>query len=81
MLRHLLSHTDYSYIRLKNLELNYSFPKSWIKKMNISSCQLYVNGTNLFTFSGVDKRRDPETGGQNVYPIVRRYNFGMRLSF
>ena len=75
------TYTDYSYIRLKNLELNYSFPKSWIKKMNISSCQLYVNGTNLFTFSGVDKRRDPETGGQNVYPIVRRYNFGMRLSF
>lgn len=75
------SYTNHSYLRLKNLEVNYSFPKEWIKKMNISSCQLYVNGNNLFTISGVDDRRDPETGGGDVYPIVRRYNVGVRLSF
>ncbi|RGD82535.1 MULTISPECIES: SusC/RagA family TonB-linked outer membrane protein [Bacteroides] len=75
------SYTNHSYLRLKNLEVNYAFPKEWIKKMNISSCQLYVNGNNLFTISGVDDRRDPETGGGSVYPIVRRYNVGVRLSF
>lgn len=75
------TYTNYSYLRLKNLELSYSLPKTFIKKLNISSCQVYVNGNNLFTISNVDKRRDPETGSGSVYPIVRRYNVGMRLSF
>lgn len=75
------SYTDHSYLRLKNIEVNYTFPKTWIKKMNISSCQLYANCNNLFTLSNVDKRRDPETGSGSVYPIVRRYNMGVRLSF
>ena len=75
------TYTNYSYLRLKNFEISYSLPKSLIKKLNISSCQLYVNGNNLFTISNVDKRRDPETGSSSVYPIVRRYNAGVRLSF
>lgn len=75
------SYTNHSYLRLKNLEINYAFPKKWIKKMSISSCQVYVNGNNLFTISNVDSRRDPETGSSSVYPIVKRYNIGVRLSF
>ena len=72
---------DASYLRLKNLEVNYAFPKEWVKRMNITSCQLYVNGNNLFTISSTDDRRDPETSSSTVYPIVRRYNVGVRLSF
>lgn len=75
------SYTDHSYLRLKNLEVNYAFPKSWIKSMHIASCQLYVNGNNLFTISKTDNRRDPETQNSQVYPIVKRYNVGVRLSF
>lgn len=75
------TYVNHSYLRLKNLEVNYAFPKKWIKKLNISSCQLYVNGNNLFTLSSIDSRRDPETGGGSVYPIVKRYNVGVRLSF
>ena len=75
------TYTNHSYIRLKNLEINYSLPKSLIKKFGLTKCQIYVNGNNLFTISGVDYRRDPETSGQSVYPIVKRYNVGARLSF
>lgn len=75
------SYTNHSYLRLKNLEVNYAFPKEWVKRMNITSCQLYVNGNNLFTISSTDDRRDPETSSSTVYPIVRRYNVGVRLSF
>lgn len=74
-------YTDHSYLRLKNLEVNYAFPTQWLKTMNVSSCQVYVNGSNLFTLSSVDDRRDPETAGASVYPIVKRYNVGVRLSF
>lgn len=75
------TYTNHSYLRLKNLEINYSLPKQWIKVAGLSKCQIYVNGNNLFTISKVDKRRDPETGSGSVYPIVRRFNVGARLSF
>lgn len=75
------SYTDHSYIRLKNVELNYRIPKKYLEKIHISNCQFYVNGNNLITFTKSDDRRDPETANAQVYPIVRRYNVGMRLTF
>lgn len=75
------SYTDHAYVRLKNVELNYKVPKKFLKRMHISGCQFYVNGNNLLTFTKADPRRDPETANSTVYPIVRRYNVGMRLSF
>lgn len=72
---------DYSYLRLKNVELSYQFPKKWIKPMAMSRLQVYVNGNNLWTWSKVDDRRDPETSSQSAYPIVKRYNFGARVTF
>ncbi len=74
-------YSNHSYLRLKNLEVNYVLPKAWTNKLQISRCQLYVNATNLFTISNNDKRRDPETASHSVYPIVKRYNFGARVTF
>ncbi len=73
------TYTNHSYLRLKNLEVNYSFPKRWLKPMHLTKLQVYVNGSNLLTFSKGDSRRDPEHSGQNVYPLVKRYNIGFRL--
>ncbi len=75
------TYVNHSYLRLKNLEISYSIPKKYIKKVGLSNCQVYVNGNNLFTISNIDKRRDPETGSASVYPIVRRYNVGTRITF
>lgn len=75
------SYTDHSYLRLKTLELNYQLPDRWAKKMRMSKMQVYVNGNNLLTFTRGDSRRDPEHGGQTVYPMIRRYNVGFRLGF
>ncbi|MFA6832139.1 MAG: TonB-dependent receptor [Bacteroidaceae bacterium] len=75
------TYKNYSFLRLKNVEISYQFPKNWIKGLSLSRLQLYVNGTNLWTLTSVDDRRDPETSGANVYPIVKRYNFGARLTF
>ena len=72
---------NYSYLRLKNLELNYRFPKRLLAPLSISSCQLYIKGNNLFTISGVDERVDPETGAASNYPIVRTYTIGARIAF
>lgn len=69
------------YVRLKNAEIAYSFPIKMIKKIGLSKLQIYANGNNLFTFTSLDKRLDPETADTSVYPLVRRYNFGVRLTF
>jgi len=75
------SYTNHSYLRLKNVEFSYSLPKKVIRKAKMSNLQFYVNGNNLLTFSPCDDRRDPETASSNVYPIVRRYNMGLRVTF
>lgn len=74
-------YSNYSYLRLKNVELAYSFPKKLLSKVKMSNLQVYVNGNNLLTFWKGDKRVDPETGGVGSYPIVRTYTFGLRVSF
>ena len=73
------TYTNHAYLRLKNLEVNYEIPKRWLQPVHLTKLQIYVNGTNLLTFSKGDSRRDPEHSGQNVYPMVRRYNIGFRL--
>ena len=80
---------DYSYYRLKNVEMSYTLPKKWQRAVGMSNCQLYANGNNLITWWKGDKRIDPELANSdgavnenaNVYPIVRSYTFGVRFSF
>lgn len=74
-------YSDYSYIRLKNMEIGYTLPKKWLSEAHISNLQVYMNGNNLLTFWKGDKRVDPETGGVGSYPIVRTYTLGLRVSF
>lgn len=71
---------NFSYIRLKNLEVAYQFSKKIISPLKVSSLQLYVTGNNLLTFWDGDDRIDPE-GNQTGYPILRSVTGGVRLSF
>jgi TonB-linked SusC/RagA family outer membrane protein len=73
------TYTDHSYLRLKNMEVNYTFPQRWLQPVHLNKLQVYINGTNLLTLTRGDSRRDPEHGGQNIYPMVKRYNIGFRL--
>ena len=71
---------NFSYLRLKNVEVSYQLPKRCLTPMRISSLQVYVTGNNLLTFWGGDNRIDPE-GNQTGYPILRSVTSGIRLSF
>ena len=51
-----------SFIRLKNMEIGYTLPKSLTSKTFIKSFRFYVSGSNLFTFAPFDMW-DPEKGG------------------
>lgn len=75
---------DASYIRLKNVEIGYTFRK--IPRIpQIGSLRLYATGYNLLTFSKF-KANDPESSGAAYgtfmkYPMTRVYNFGIKVNF
>ncbi|MDL2212344.1 TonB-dependent receptor [Bacteroides sp. OttesenSCG-928-D19] len=71
-----------SYIKLKTLQLGYTFPKNWIKKAYINNLRLFVSAENLLTitdYPGVD----PEIGGSGFtsYPIPRTFSGGINITF
>ncbi len=70
---------DASYIRLKSVELSYTVPRS--ERFGLVRLQFYANGNNLFTWTDLDSRMDPESAGAGVYPLVKRYNLGVRATF
>lgn len=70
-----------SFIRLKQVELGYTLPEKWMRKIYVSNLRLYLSGTNLLTFSKF-KLWDPEMAGNGLgYPIQKTYNIGLQLSF
>lgn len=75
---------DASYLRMKNLQVNYTIPKKITGKFGISNLKLYVNGQNLFTFSKM-KDFDPEKNINGVnfyeYPTVKMYTAGINVTF
>ena len=75
---------DASFLRLKNLMLSYSLPKTLLKKTGvIRGLRVYAQGQNLLTFTNFSGL-DPE-GTSNVYaaqyPRSRQYTFGLDLMF
>jgi TonB-linked SusC/RagA family outer membrane protein len=75
---------DGSYVRLKNLQLVYSVPSTFAKRLGLSNARVYVSGTNLLTFSKMnDWNLDPEaeSGRAIYYPQTSLYTFGLNLNF
>jgi TonB-linked SusC/RagA family outer membrane protein len=78
---------DGSYLRLKNLQLGYTLPERIVKKLEVKSLRIFLQGVNLFTitrYSGLD----PELGGSDLafgidygnYPNVKQLIFGVNLT-
>lgn len=76
---------DASYLRLKNLQVGYTFPQSLTQKIGIQNLRLYFSGENLATLTKMTSLFDPETIGENqtgnVYPLQRTYSFGLSVTF
>ena len=70
-----------SYLKLKYLQIGYSFPKTWVEKIYVNNLRVFASGENLATitnFPGID----PEMGsGINVYPSARQLSFGVNVTF
>lgn len=80
---------DGSYVRIRQIELGYTLPASFLSKARISNARIFVSLNNYFTFTnypGVD----PVAGSDNVqslgidrgvYPIAKKVMTGVSLSF
>lgn len=73
---------DMSFLRLKNIELGYNFPRSWVTKAGVRDCRLFVRGSNLLTFSKF-KLWDPEleTTDGLKYPQMKSVSVGLNIYF
>ena len=75
-----------SFLRLKNVQLGYTLPKSLVQKVGLQHARVYLSGQNLLSFNSFYKGWDPEneisTGdAPNYYPITAIYSFGFNLKF
>lgn len=75
---------DASFLRIKNITVGYTIPKSITKKIGFENIRVYVSGDNLHTFNKFYKGWDPEneigTGdAPSFYPIVSVYSFGFNF--
>jgi len=75
---------DAAYLRLKNLELGYTFKNVQLtKKTGFDRLRIYANGMNLYTWDKIGGAFDPETpsGRGNNYPQQKVYNLGLSVDF
>jgi TonB-linked SusC/RagA family outer membrane protein len=77
---------DASYLRLKNLEVGYTLPRSFSQKLRMQNFRINLSGQNLLTACR-QYAWDPEVSranGSNArgkYPVSRIYNIGVRVNF
>jgi len=72
---------DGSYLRLKTVQIAYTFKERWVKAMGINSLRLYLNGDNLILWSKLPDDREANMGNSTAYPTVRRLNLGINVIF
>jgi TonB-linked SusC/RagA family outer membrane protein len=76
------------YIRLRNVQLGFNFPKSVTSSLRMQTLRLYANAQNPLTLTKY-KGFSPEVGGTptfagidlNVYPLTAIYNLGVNIGF
>ena len=74
-----------AYLRIKNITIGYTLPKSLTQKLNIDRVRFFISGENIAEWSEVSKYFDPEAvtddGWGYQYPFQRKYSFGVNIDF
>jgi TonB-linked SusC/RagA family outer membrane protein len=69
--------TDASFIRLRNVSLNYKLPSNIIPGMNAN---IYLQGQNILTFTKY-KGADPDQAQPGYLPFLKQFTLGVKLGF
>ena len=75
-----------NYLRISNVTLGYTLPKTWTQKAFIQKLRAYVSVDNLYTFTASDfVGYNPETSANGViawqYPATCTFIGGIQLTF
>lgn len=70
-----------AYIRLKNLQIGYTLPKSWTNKASLEKVRIFFSADNLWTGTKINDNFDPEALYQNgmTYPLSRTLSCGINV--
>ena len=75
---------DGSYIRLKNIEIAYTFTQPWVHKIGVKDLKLFVSGNNLWLWTRMPDDRESNFssngGATGAYPTMKRINFGLKFN-
>lgn len=74
---------DASYLAIRNVNVSYTLPKAWLKKVDISNARLFVTGENLSLFSkrkGLNPSESFDGVNSNIYPQSRSISVGINFS-
>lgn len=76
-----------AYIRLKNLQVGYSLPKSLIHKIGLEKVRIFFSGDNLWCGTKLNKNFDPELIGKSdwgnngmAYPLSYTLSCGINIT-
>jgi len=78
-----------SYVRIRNIQLGYAFPKSTFGTLGVSNARVYISGQNLLTLTGY-KGLDPDIQGNGIlergfdvgnWPPSRVFSAGVQFDF
>lgn len=80
---------DGSYFKIKQIQLGYTLPKSWLNKVYIGNMRLYCSLDDFFTFTkypGFDPESSSNaTSGMGIdkggYPTSKKVVFGINVEF
>ena len=69
------------FLRVRNVELGYTFSKSITNKLKLSNARLFVSGNNLFTWDKINEISvDPEILNSFSHPSLKSFNMGLSVS-
>ncbi len=72
---------DGTFLRLKQVEIGYSLPQAMVSRLHLANVRVYLNATNLLSWSRF-KLWDVEMAGNGLgYPIQRVINTGLHIAF
>ncbi len=71
----------YTFIRLQDVNLSYTFSNNLLSKVGISGLKLYLSGSNLLFYAPKWEGSDPEIRGYNAAQLQRTFTFGLNLKF
>ncbi len=78
-----------SYLRIRNIEIGYNLPASFLSRIHTNNARVFISGQNLLTFTGYSGL-DPDVTGVSIlergmdagnWPASRVYSVGLNFEF